>query len=51
MHREARQGLDQQVRRLIRQSRSLRVVKALANRVISRSGLGDTLVGYYQKPK
>jgi len=50
VHREARQGLDQQLRRLARRSRALGASKQLLNRAISRAGLGDTLVAWLQKP-
>jgi 2-polyprenyl-3-methyl-5-hydroxy-6-metoxy-1,4-benzoquinol methylase len=50
VHRETRQGLDQQLRRLVRRTRALGASKQLLNRAISRAGLGDTLVAWLQKP-
>lgn len=50
-HRETRQGLDQQLRRAVHNSRMLGMSKELLNHVISRFGLGDTLVAYLQKPE
>ena len=50
VHRETRQGLDQQLRRAVQQSRALGASKDLLNRAISRVGLGDTLVAWLQKP-
>ena len=49
-HRKARQTIDQALRRAMYRSRLLRVSKELVNDVISRTGLGDTLVGWFQKP-
>jgi len=49
-HREMRQGLDQQVRRSIHASPALLGLKDVLNRVVSRAGLGDTLVAWLQKP-
>jgi 2-polyprenyl-3-methyl-5-hydroxy-6-metoxy-1,4-benzoquinol methylase len=50
-HRETRQGLDQQLRRAVHDSSILGMSKELLNHVISRFGLGDTLVAYLQKPE
>jgi 2-polyprenyl-3-methyl-5-hydroxy-6-metoxy-1,4-benzoquinol methylase len=50
VHRETRQGLDQQLRRAVQQSRMLGASKDLLNHAISRAGLGDTLVAWLQKP-
>jgi SAM-dependent methyltransferase len=50
-HRETRQGLDQQLRRAVHNSRMLGMSKELLNHAISRFGLGDTLVAYLQKPE
>ena len=50
MHRETRQGLDQQMRRVVRRSRVLSASKALLNSAVSLAGLGDTLVAWLQKP-
>jgi hypothetical protein len=50
VHRETRQGLDQQMRRAVHQSRVLGASKELLNHAISRAGLGDTLVAWLQKP-
>jgi 2-polyprenyl-3-methyl-5-hydroxy-6-metoxy-1,4-benzoquinol methylase len=49
-HREAREGLDQRLRGAILKSRTLSAAKKMANHLISRSGLGDTLVAWLQKP-
>jgi hypothetical protein len=49
-HREARRGVDQQLRRTVHQSRLLGASKTLLNHAISRAGLGDTLVVWLQKP-
>lgn len=51
LHRETRQGLDQQLRRAVHRSRALGVSKELINNAISRFGLGDTLVAWLQKPE
>jgi len=50
VHREARRGVDQQLRRAVHQSRPLGALKQLLNRAVSRAGLGDTLVAWLQKP-
>jgi hypothetical protein len=50
VHRETRQGLDQQLRRAVQRSRMLGGSKNLLNHAISRAGLGDTLVAWLQKP-
>ncbi|MDH3625413.1 MAG: class I SAM-dependent methyltransferase [Myxococcales bacterium] len=50
VHRKARRSLDQQLRSAVHQSRVLGASKKLANRAISRAGLGDTLVAWLQKP-
>lgn len=50
MHRDARQGLDQRLRRAVLRSRSLGIAKDLLNHAISRTGLGDTLVAWLRKP-
>ena len=50
VHRETRQGLDQQLRRAVQRSRMLGASKDLLNHAISRAGLGDTLVAWLQKP-
>jgi 2-polyprenyl-3-methyl-5-hydroxy-6-metoxy-1,4-benzoquinol methylase len=50
VHRGARQGLDQRLRRAVHQSRMLGASKHLFNHAISRAGLGDTLVAWLQKP-
>jgi 2-polyprenyl-3-methyl-5-hydroxy-6-metoxy-1,4-benzoquinol methylase len=50
VHRETRQGLDQQLRRAVHQSRVLGASKELLNHAISYAGLGDTLVAWLQKP-
>ena len=50
VHRDTRQGLDQQMRRAVHQSRVLGASKELLNHAISRAGLGDTLVAWLQKP-
>jgi 2-polyprenyl-3-methyl-5-hydroxy-6-metoxy-1,4-benzoquinol methylase len=50
VHRKARRSLDQQLRRAVHQSRVLSVSKKLLNHAVSRTGLGDTLVGWFQKP-
>jgi hypothetical protein len=49
-HRKARQSLDQRLRRAVHRSRVLRTSKELLNHALSRTGLGDTLVGWFQKP-
>ena len=48
--RDAERSLDQNLRRALHQSRALRTSKELLNRAISLAGLGDTLVGWFQKP-
>jgi 2-polyprenyl-3-methyl-5-hydroxy-6-metoxy-1,4-benzoquinol methylase len=48
--RGAERSLDQDLRRVLHQSRVLRTLKELLNHGISRAGLGDTLVGWLQKP-
>jgi 2-polyprenyl-3-methyl-5-hydroxy-6-metoxy-1,4-benzoquinol methylase len=48
--RDTERSLDQNLRRALHQSRSLRTLKELLNHTISRAGLGDTLVGWLQKP-
>jgi 2-polyprenyl-3-methyl-5-hydroxy-6-metoxy-1,4-benzoquinol methylase len=48
--RGAERSLDQDLRRVLHQSRALRTLKELLNHGISRAGLGDTLVGWLQKP-
>jgi len=50
-HREARQGMDQRLRGVILESRVLSASKTVINRLVSRLGLGDTLVAWLQKPK
>jgi 2-polyprenyl-3-methyl-5-hydroxy-6-metoxy-1,4-benzoquinol methylase len=50
VHRETRRGLDQRVRRALHQSRVLSASKRMLNHAISRTGLGDTLVAWLQKP-
>jgi len=50
-HRQGRQGLDQELRRALRKSRVLSASKDLVNRGISRAGVGDTLVAWFQKPE
>lgn len=50
IHRTARQGLDQELRRAVHRSRVLGTSKTLLNHAVSRMGLGDTLVGWFQKP-
>jgi 2-polyprenyl-3-methyl-5-hydroxy-6-metoxy-1,4-benzoquinol methylase len=49
-HRQAREGLDQGLRRVLHRSRLLRSSKDALNRAISGAGLGDTLVAWLQKP-
>lgn len=49
-HRQAREGLDQRLRHLVHQSRLLGASKDTLNRAASRTGLGDTLVAWLQKP-
>lgn len=49
-HREMRRGLDQRLRRAFRQSPLLTISKDLVNLLVSRAGLGDTLVAWFQKP-
>jgi hypothetical protein len=49
-HRNARRSVDQNLRRILHQSRALSASKQLLNQVISRAGLGDTLVAWLQKP-
>jgi len=49
-HREARQDLDQRMRRVFQRSRVLSASKDLINSAASRAGLGDTLVAWLQKP-
>jgi len=49
-HRDAERSLDQNLRRALHRSRALRTSKELLNHAISRAGLGDTLVGWLQKP-
>ncbi len=43
-------GLDQQLRSAIHKSRALSASKDVMNNLVSRSGLGDTLVAWLQKP-
>lgn len=50
VHVQARRGLDQRLRGAVHRSRVLGASKDLLNRVISQAGLGDTLVGWFQKP-
>jgi 2-polyprenyl-3-methyl-5-hydroxy-6-metoxy-1,4-benzoquinol methylase len=50
VHREARRGLDQRLRRAVHQSPALGAWRDLLNHAISRAGLGDTLVAWLQKP-
>jgi 2-polyprenyl-3-methyl-5-hydroxy-6-metoxy-1,4-benzoquinol methylase len=50
VHRETRRGLDQQLRGVVHQSRVLGASQDLLNHAISRTGLGDTLVAWLQKP-
>jgi hypothetical protein len=50
IHRTTRQGLDQELRRAIHRSRVLGASKTLLNHAVSRMGLGDTLVAWFQKP-
>lgn len=49
-HRQAREGLDQRLRRMVHRSRLLGSSKDALNRAASRAGLGDTLVAWLQKP-
>ena len=49
-HRQAREGLDQRVRRAVHRSPFLASSKDALNRAASRAGLGDTLVAWLQKP-
>jgi hypothetical protein len=49
-HRKARRSVDQKLRRAVHQNRVLSVSRRLVNHVVSRTGLGDTLVGWFQKP-
>lgn len=46
----AKAGIDQKLRRVLHDHPSLRTGKDALNRVISRTGLGDTLVALAQKP-
>jgi 2-polyprenyl-3-methyl-5-hydroxy-6-metoxy-1,4-benzoquinol methylase len=48
-HRQSRAGIDQQLRRKIQSSRSLRASKRIVNHVVSRAGIGDTLVAWLRK--
>jgi len=50
VHREARQSLDQRLRRVIQRSSVLGASRDLINSAASRAGLGDTLVAWLQKP-
>jgi SAM-dependent methyltransferase len=50
VHRGARRGLDQRLRRAVHQSPALGASRDLLNHAISRAGLGDTLVAWLQKP-
>jgi hypothetical protein len=47
-HREMRRDLDQRLRRAVLAHPALDISKQLVNRVISRAGLGDTLVACLQ---
>ena len=49
-HRQMRRGLDQRLRRALHRRPALSLAKELLNRVVSRAGLGDTLVAWLQKP-
>ena len=50
LHRETREGLDQQLRRVVHLNPLMAMSKDLLNQVVSRAGLGDTLVAWLQKP-
>ena len=50
LHRETREGLDQQLRRVVHRNPLMAMSKHLLNQVVSRAGLGDTLVAWLQKP-
>lgn len=50
VHRETRRGMDQRLRGTLHKSRVLSASKGLLNHAISRTGLGDTLVAWFQKP-
>ena len=49
MHREMRKDVDQRLRRTILARPALNTSKKILNRLISRIGLGDTLVAWLQK--
>jgi 2-polyprenyl-3-methyl-5-hydroxy-6-metoxy-1,4-benzoquinol methylase len=49
-HRATREGADQRLRAILERSRALGLSKTLVNRALSRTGLGDTLVAWLQKP-
>lgn len=50
VHQESRTGPDQELRRIIHGNRVLAASKPLVNRMVSRAGLGETLVAWLRKP-